>query len=204
MANDDWRVTVTVQDGGGAGQQPLALREHEVEDDVRRQLAHRVAVSEDGQRIFLYAGTEDAARRADQIVRELASEHGLQASFALDRWHPIEQEWQDASVQLPRTDAERQAEHERLEAEEARESLTSGYAEWEVRVELASHHDATRLADRLRAEGKPVIRRWRYLIAAANTEDDAAALAAQIEREAPAGATVRTDMAGAVVPFILF
>jgi hypothetical protein len=204
VANDDWRVTVTVQDSGGAAAQPLALREHEVEDDVRRQLGHRVAVSEDGERIFLYAGSEDAARRADQIVRELVSERGLQASFALDRWHPVAQEWQDASVLLPRTEDERQAEHQRLEAEEARESLTSGYAEWEVRVELPSHHEANQLADRLRAEGKHVIRRWRYLIIAANTEDDAAALAAQIQREAPAGAALRTDMAGAVVPFILF
>lgn len=203
MANDDWRVTVTVQDGGSAAE-PLALREHQVEDDVRRQLGHRVAVSEDGQRIFLYAGSEDAARSADQVVRALVSKHGLQASFALDRWHPIAEEWQDASVLLPRTEAERQAEHQRLEAEEARESQTSGYAEWEVRVELPSHHAATQLADQLRAEGKPVIRRWRYLIVAANTEDDAAAVAAQIKQEAPAGASLRTDMAGAVVPFILF
>jgi hypothetical protein len=204
VANDDWRVTVTVHDQDHAGQAAGVLREHQVEADVRRQLGHRVAVTQDGARIFLYAGTEDAAREADQLVRKAIAEHELQADFALDRWHPVEEDWEDATVALPRTAQERQAEHQRLETEESRESVTSGYAEWEVRAELPSHRAAVQLAERLRDEGQPVIRRWKFLVVGTNNEDQANDLARIIRQEAPADASVRVEMAGSIVPFVLF
>jgi hypothetical protein len=193
-----------VRESGHAGRAARALPEHEVQEDVQRQLGHRVAVSEDGARVILYAGTEDAAREAERVMRGVLEQHGVEGDFALDRWHPVEEEWEDASVALPQTPEQRQAEHERLVAEEASESRSSGYAEWEVRVELPSHHAAVELAERLRGEGRAVIRRWKFLVIGVNTEDDAAELAQAIKQEAPAGATVRTEMAGALVPFILF
>ena len=107
MADDDWRVTVTLHDEAHVGRALQSLREHEVSDDVRRRLGHRVAVSADGPRVFLYAGTEDAAREADRVVREVLAQRGLGADFALDRWHPAEEEWQDADVPLPQSDEQR-------------------------------------------------------------------------------------------------
>ena len=83
-----------------------SLHEHEVEHDARRRLGHRVAVSVDSPRIFLYAGTENAAREAEQVAGELTKQHGLSADFALDRWHPIEEEWENADAALPQTAAE--------------------------------------------------------------------------------------------------
>jgi len=156
---NDWRVTVTVHEASHAGQVMDSLREHEVEDDVRRRLGHRVAVSAEGSTVYLYAGTEDAAREADRVVRDLAAQRGVAADFALDRWHPIEEEWESADVAMPQSDAERQAEHQRLEQEETRESVETGRAEWEVRVEMPSRHAAVQLAERLEAEGRPAIRR---------------------------------------------
>jgi len=200
VADDDWRVTVTLHDEAHVGRALQSLREHEVEDDVRRRLGHHVAVSADGPRVLLYAGTEDAAREADQVVRQVMAQRGLGADFALDRWHPAEEEWQDADVPMPQTDEQRQAEHQRLEADETRESLATGHARWEVRVELPSHHDAVALAERLQAEGRPVIRRWKYLVVGANNEDDASALAEAIGQEIPAKASVRT----LAIPFIYF
>jgi hypothetical protein len=201
VADDDWRVTVTLHDEAHVGRALQSLREHEVEDDVRRRLGHRVAVSADGPRVLVYAGTEDAAREADQVVRQVMAQRGLGADFALDRWHPVEEEWHDADVPMPQTDEQRQAEHQRLEADETRESLATGHARWEVRVELPSHHDAVALADRLQAEGRPVIRRWKFLVLGANDEDDARDLARVIKQEAPAAASVQTEEAGPLLPF---
>jgi hypothetical protein len=201
VADDDWRVTVTLHDEAHVGRALQSLREHEVEDDVRRRLGHRVAVSADGPRVLVYAGTEDAAREADQVVRQVMAQRGLGADFALDRWHPVEEQWQDADVPMPQTDEQRQAEHQRLEADETRESLATGRARWEVRVELPSHHDAVALADRLQAEGRPVIRRWKFLVLGANDEDDARDLARVIKQEAPAAASVQTEEAGPLLPF---
>jgi hypothetical protein len=201
VADDDWRVTVTLHDEAHVGRALRSLREHEVEDDVRRRLGHRVAVAADGPRMFVYAGTEGAAREADKVVRQVMAQRGLGADFALDRWHPVEQEWQDADVPMPQTHEELQAEHRRLEAEETRESLATGHALWEVRVELPSHHDAAALAERLQAEGRSVIRRWKFLVLGANDEDDARDLARVIKQEAPSAASVEVQETGPLLPF---
>jgi hypothetical protein len=200
VADDDWRVTVTLPDEGHVQRVAEAMREHEVERDVRRRLGGRVAVSADGPHVFLYAATEDAAREAEQVVREVLEQRQLTAEFALDRWHPVAQEWQDATEPLPQTPGQQEAERQRRVEDDTEESLSMGKADWEVRVELASRHEAFELARRLRAEGRPVVRRWRYVVAGANNEDEAAELAKVIGQEAPAGATVHS----APVPFIPF
>jgi hypothetical protein len=198
---NDWRVTVTLRDAAHAGRVLESMREHKVADDLRRQLGGRIAVSTDGPSIFLYAGSESSAREADRVVRQIAAQHGLPAEFSLDRWHPIEEEWETADVALPQTDEQRAAEHERLEAGETRESLQTGQAGWEVRVELPSHHAAVELADRLQAEGHRVIRRWTLLVLGANDSDDAEVLAQAVRREAPADAKVETQEVGPLLPF---
>lgn len=190
MADEDWRVTVTLPGEGHVQRVAQAVREHEVEQDVRRRLGHRVAVSADGPHMFLYAGTEDAARAAAGVLRTLLAQHQLSGEFALDRWHPIEQEWEDASVPLPQTAGQQQAERDRRVNDDTQESLATGKADWEVRVELRSRHEAVELARRLDGEGRRVIRRWRYVVAGANNEDDAAELAQTLSQEAPAGAMV--------------
>ena len=102
---------------------------------------------------------------------------------------------------MPQTDEQRQAEHQRLEAEQTRESLATGHAQWEVRVELPSHRDAVALADRLQDEGRSVIRRWKFLVLGANDEDDARDLARVIGQEAPAAVSVQVEEAGPLLPF---
>lgn len=197
---DDWRVTVTFRDEADVQQAAQSVREHEVEDDVRSRLGHRVVMSVDGPTAFLYAGTEDTAHEAERVVREVLAQHQLSAEFTLDRWHPLEEAWEDASVPMPDTAEQRAAEHQRLVDTETQDSLAAGQAGWEVRVELPSHRQAVHLAERLQAEGRPVIRRWKYLVVGANNEDDASALAEAIGQEIPAKASVRT----LAIPFIYF
>lgn len=200
MADDDWRVTVTFPDEAHAKHAVRTVREQEVEHDVRRRLGDRVAVSADGPNVFLYAGTEDAAREADRVVREVLARLQLTAEFSLDRWHPIEQEWEDASAPMPQTAEQREAEEERRVEDETQESAATGETGWEVRVEVASHRDAVNLAKRLESEGHPVIRRWRYLILGASNEVEARDLAQAVQQEAPANASVSAGP----VPFAYF
>lgn len=191
---DDWRVTVTFAGVTGARTVVRAVREHRVEGDVRRRLVDGVAVSADGPRLFVYATTEDAARAADRVVREVLAEHQVVAAgFTLDRWHPDEQDWEDANVPMPGSDDERAAERQRLMDYETQQSVAAGQAGWHVRAELPSHRQAVELAQRLRAEGRPVIRRWKYLILGAANEDEANALAWAIAQQAPPDASVRTQ-----------
>jgi hypothetical protein len=201
VADDDWRVTVTLHDEAHVGRVLESVREHEVADDVRRQLGHRVAVSAEGPSIYLYAGTENAAREADRVVRQLTAQRGVTADFAIDRWHPLEEEWESADVPMPQTAEQRAAEHQRLERDETKQSLASGYAQWEVRVELPSRHAAVELAERLRAEGRSVVRRWTLVVLGANDSDDASALASQIKKEVPADAEVGVQEMGPLQPF---
>ena len=212
---EDWRVTVTLHGPSQAALVAQGLGEKELEDDVRERLGGRVAVSggdsDRDSHIFLYADGEAPARESERIVRELVDEHGLEADFALDRWHPLEGRWEDAGVPLPQTEDERRAEHERLEAEETAESQASGVAEWEVKVELPSHDAASELADSLEAEGWAVVRRWKYLLVGCSNEDEARTLAARLEGEAVPGAEIEVEPGSALAweampnnPFAVF
>ena len=200
----DWRVTISLTDEGQAEQARRSFSEREVEEDVHLRLGRNIAVGSGDEQIFLYAGTENAAREAEQVARDVLAEDGVKAEFTLDRWHPIEEQWESPDVAMPRTEAERQAEHQRLEDTETAESLATGTAQWQARVSLSSHHDAVALAHTLEGEGHAVVRRWKFLVVGANNEDEALELAEHIRSEAPPGATVRAEPAGVRLPFIAF
>src|SRR4051812_42008832 len=74
---DDWRVHVVVSAAGGIGPWSVdRLEARELASDLREALGERVAVSRDDGELFLYAGSEDAARAAEGVVRSDLSEHG--------------------------------------------------------------------------------------------------------------------------------
>ena len=193
MDDEDWRVTVTLPRHDDVKHVIRSVREHEVKDDVLRRLGQRVAVSSEGPDIFLYTGTGEAAREAEQVVRGVLAGRSLTATFATDRWHPIEEEWENAAAPLPQTPEQREAERQRRVDDDTRESLATGEAEWEVLVEAPTHREAVQLAQRLQDEGRPVIRRWRYLFLGANNEDEAGDLARAIQREVPANVSIRSE-----------
>lgn len=190
---DDWRVTAALHEEGLVERLLDRLRRHEVEDNVVARLGGRVVVSTGPSHVFVYADSELAAREAERILRELSKAHELAADVAVHRWHPLEERWEDASVPLPHSEAERQAEHERRAEDETAESQRTGLAEWEVRIELESHDDAATLADRLGEEGMKPVRRWQYVVVGANNEDEAKKLAERLRREAPARSTVSVE-----------
>ena len=202
--SSDWRVTISLADETHAELARRSFSEREVEEDVHLRLGRNIAVGGGDSQIFLYAGTENAARQAEQVARTVLAEHGIEAEFALHRWHPIEEEWESPDVAMPRTEAERDAEHQRLEDAETAESLATGAAQWQARAELPSHREAVALAAKLEGSGRTIVRRWKFLVVGANNEDDARELAEQIRGEAPPGATVTAEPAGVRLPFIAF
>jgi hypothetical protein len=184
---DDWRVSVTVEDG--SGRLLRSLHEREVRNDLQEELGGRVAVSSDGPHIFLYAGTRQAADAALAQLRETLAEHDLGGEPQLHRWHPIEERWEDPDVPLPTDEAGREVEEERRDENDAETPV----AEWEVRVELESHADAEALGAELEQEGYLVTRRWKYLLLGVTTEEEATALAERLKAEAPRGAKVQVE-----------
>jgi hypothetical protein len=205
VADDDWRVTVTLHDQAHAQRAMESVREQEEADDAQGRLSYHVAVSADGLSVFLYAGTEDAARTAGRVMRDVLARQQLSADFALSRWYPLREEWQDPDTPTPTAAGLRHGEHqqpakEEEEEEEARQLSASGPAGWEVRVDMPSHHEAVALAGRLRADGRPVIRRRKYLLLGASSAAEASDLAEAIEQELPAGASVHPR----AVPFTQF
>jgi hypothetical protein len=208
---DDWRVTVFLFEEADAVILVRELERAELSDERRARLGKRVAVSYWETTVFLYADSEHVARGAHVVVRETLDRLGLDADTVLAHWHPVEQRWEDPEVPLPRTEEEWQAEHERLQAREAAESQETGEAEWEVRVELPDHDATLEFAERLEAEGIPVVQRWTYLLVGAVNEDEAHALAERLEAEVPEGSRVQVEPGGRLAwevvpenPFAIF
>lgn len=208
---DDWRLTVDFDDEGDGTQLVEWLGALRLERAERDPLGDRVAVSRDGARVFLYANGEERAQEADGFVRAHLGNRGASARIQLDRWHPVEQDWKEASIPLPSTEDEVRAEHERMQEREAAHSRASGHAEWEVRASLPTRHATEELADRLEADGIPVVRRSTFLLAGAANHDDAVALAERLREELPEGAKVEVEPGGGMVwevmpqnPFAVF
>ncbi len=200
--DNDWRVTVRLEEGGQAGQAMARLSTHKVEAEVHKRLGGRVMVGTDGaDELYLYPHSRDAALTAQESVKDVLASHGMRADYAVERWHPVEEEWEAADEQLPSSPAEIEAERQRLDAEETSESLAEGHALFEIRVQLPSHRESVALAAQLKAEGYQVVRRWRFLVVGANNADQAGQFAARIRQEAPAGAVVSTEEVGALYPY---
>src|SRR4051794_10650632 len=202
--DEDWRIRVTVQ--GDWSHDRLEART--VADDVSAAMGDRVAGSRDGDELFLYAPTEEAARAAEEVVRADLADHGSHGTVELTRWHDDAGEWKPADVPLPATDAERAAEHASMVAQEDAASAADSAAAWEIRVDLPSRGDARRLAARLEAEGVEPVRRWKYLFVGATDEDAARAWADELRATLPAGSTVTVEATFASVernnPFAVF
>jgi hypothetical protein len=189
MQDDEWRVEIDLDDEAQGFGLSERLRAHDLDDEARERLGHRVVVTRDGPRVFLYAGTDAEAREAERLARELVAAEDLTVDINVTRWHPLEEAWKDASIPLPRTEDERREEVQRREEAERQE----GSYDWLVKVEAPSRSEAGELAETLKSEGYPVHRRWRYLTVDVPTEERANELASRLQETLPAEAEVSID-----------
>jgi hypothetical protein len=178
MADDDWRIRIEVEEdehatgllerlGGDLGSEARELT-HDLE-------SRRLAVSRDGETIFVYAATRAEAERAHAVVEAELRENGIEARTSrVEHWLDEEDRWDDEPPA------------ETWEEEE----LDRGFAPWEVRVECPSRQEARDLAERLEGEGYKPERRFQYLIVGTASREDADALAQRLHGEVDAGGEV--------------
>ena len=209
--SDDWRLRIHLTEPGRGRLLAENLTAGQIDHELTQALADRAAVTHDEDDVFVYAATRQDAERATELAQSLASQRGWKVETQLAQWHPEAEEWESPDTPLPSTPDELAAEHaERIE-NEREEFQHQGYAEFEVRVQCQSRAEAVALQERLRSDGIPSLRRWRYVLVGAADEDAAQTLAQRISSEAPAGAVVRTEATGRAAtemapgnPFALF
>jgi hypothetical protein len=193
VADDDWRVEVELEEERHGGALGDRLRRHDLDDEARKRLQGRLAVTKDGPRVFLYAKTEEQAQEAERVVRDLLEAEGRRARVRVARWHPDAEEWMSAAIPLPQTEEQRAAERERLVAAEEMEAQADGAYDWEVAVDMPSRGEAVALERALEADGRPVERHWRFLAVGAPTEEEAEELAEELRGRVPDDADIRVQ-----------
>lgn len=192
--DDDWRLQIDLEDEGVGGDIADHLRAAELEHDLAVDIARRVIVSHEGERIFLYAGDREQLDSAQGVIQKYIDSKGWKAKLELRHWHPVADEWEDPDKPLPTTEAEKEAEHEQLiETEDEETAARHGRAEFEVSVKFPTLHEARDFAKKLREEGLQPVRRFHYMVVGAADEDAAKALAERIRAEAPADAEVKAE-----------
>jgi hypothetical protein len=98
MAADEFRVEVNLDDE--AHGHPFSERRGslDLDDEVAERLGHRVVVTRDGPRMFVYTQTREACGEAERVVRETLTDDGLYADVRATRWNAATGEWQDADA----------------------------------------------------------------------------------------------------------
>lgn len=180
---EDFRVEVELDDEAHGYPLRERLRALNLDDEAREQLGRNVVVTRDGSRMFAYTPTEARAREAERVISGLLAEEGLSADLTVTRWHPVAEEWRDASLPLPDTADEEAIEYEEREAAERKEATEQGEFDWRVVAELRSRDAARALSRELSGEGFPVTRRWRYVTVGAVTEERSEELSTRLRSE---------------------
>ncbi|MGZ4413151.1 MAG: SPOR domain-containing protein [Gaiellaceae bacterium] len=191
MADDDWRIRIEVEEeehATGLLDRLTGDLDQEARELARNLESHRLAVSRDGDTVFVYAATRATAEQAHLVVEAELRAHGIEARTSrVEHWIEAEDRWDDEPP------------GETWEEEE----LDRGFAPWEVRVECASREEADELAKQLETEGYKPERRFQYLIVGAASREDADALAARLHGDVEAGGEVVWETTPAN-PFAIF
>jgi hypothetical protein len=190
---EDFRVEVDLHDEAHGYALRERLRALNLDDEARQRLGEHVVVTRDGPHLFAYTSTESQARESERAIRALVGDEGLTADIRVTRWHPVAEEWRDASLPLPSTTEEKEREYDEREEAERREAQVEGTFDWHVVAELRTRDAARDLVQRLSKEGQPAKRRWRYVTVGALTEERAEELAERLRAELGESAEVRVD-----------
>ena len=174
---DDWRIRIEVEEthAGGLLDRLGAELDEEARELARALSKSRLAVSRDGDEVFVYASSRAEAEHAQQVVEsQLRSLGGAARASLIEHWLEDEERWDD------------EPKSETWEEEE----LDRGFAPWEVRVECASRAEAKTLAEQLETEGYRPVRSFQYVITGTASKEDAEALAARLHGQVEAGGEV--------------
>lgn len=185
MANDDWRIHIEVEGAQERLLEELGDEARELADELK---GRRLAVSRDGDEIFVYASSPAEAESALKVVQSELRTLGLEAKTStVEHWLEDEERWDDE----PKTETWEEQE------------LDHGYAPWEVRVTAPSHQEAKALVEQLESEGYRPLRRFQYVIVGTASEEDAERLAARFHGEVEGGGELVYEVEPAN-PFAVF
>jgi len=95
MADDEFRVEVDIHESVH-GHVAERLRTLDLHDEVQKRLGDRVVVTRDGEKMFVYTQSGDAAKEAEGVVRQVLSEEGIEGETRRRRWNADDRFWQDA------------------------------------------------------------------------------------------------------------
>jgi hypothetical protein len=124
VAQDDYRIQIRIEEEHAGGLlERLGLGLSGDAAELARDLeARRLAVSRDGDEIFVYTATYDEAERARSVIQAELGDDGVAAvTGSIERWIDEEDRWSD--------DPPGETWEE--------EAVERGFAPWEVRVTLA-------------------------------------------------------------------
>ena len=172
--SDDWRIRIDLEEehaegllerlGLDLGSEPRKLAEE--------LQGRRLVVSRDDDTLFVYAGSRVEAERARDIIEAELRETGAQGQVGpIEHWLADEDRWDDEAPQ---------------EFEAEQEVLKEGLSPWEVRLEANSPEEAETVAAKLAADGYSVVRRYRFVLVGADSEEEALELAKRLHGEAEA------------------
>ena len=178
MAHDDWRIRIELPDEEGARGllERLGLASSDAKELAEELRQHRLAVSQDGDTVFVYAATGMQAEQASRVIEQELQEADLAPKrLVTERWLRDEDRWNDDPDQ----------------GDVEEELLDRGYAPWEVRIETKTLGEAHDLAEQLRAEGFDVSRTFTFVIAGTASREQAVELARRFHgRVEPGGELV--------------
>jgi hypothetical protein len=191
--NDDWRIRVYVEDEHAEGLLErlgldLSFEARKLAEELEGR-RRRLVVSRDNDTVFVYAGSRLDAERARDIV-----EAELRATGAEGRVGPIEH-WL--------ANADRWDDEPPQDFEAEQEVLEEGWSPWEVRLETGSAEEAEALAAKLAADGYSVLRRDRFVLVGADSEEAARELAKRLHGE-PEGSGELVYETLPQNPFVIF
>ena len=175
MARDDWRISIDfgAEEHAGGLLERLGVGLGGPARELARELeGRRLAVSRDGDRVFVYASSRWEVEQALRVVEAELREDRLEPrATRLEHWLDADERW-DSDPAAPSVEEE---------------LLAHGYAPWEVRVECTSQAEARRLGEELENEGYSVVRRFHYVIAGAASREHARELARRVHGEVEPG-----------------
>ena len=172
--NDDWRIRIDLEEEHAEGLlERLGLDLGSESRKLAEELTgRRLVVSRDDDTLFVYAGAKEEAERARAVIETQLREDGAHARVGpIEHWLADEDRWDDEPPQ---------------EFEAEREVLGEGLSPWEVRLETSSPEEAEALAGKLTAEGYSVVRRYKFVLVGAESEEAAQELAKRLHGEAEA------------------
>jgi hypothetical protein len=187
---DDWRIRIRVGETHADGLidrlgADLGEEARRIAEDLAGK---KLAVSRDGEEIFVYASAAaDAQAAHDVIDAELRSLGATAHASEVEHWLEDEERWDN------------EPKGETWEEEE----MDHGFAPWEVRVQCNTRKAAETLAQSLESEGYNPVRRFTFVIVGTTTREDAEALAERLHGEVEAGGDVVSEVTPSN-PFAIF